>query len=133
MKQHLIGKNIPMIRRETKLVKGLGKKNIQEVPYGMFGLTKRRLREDLIALYDYLKGGCSRNNDVFFSQVTADRTRSNRGIRGGLDWMSGRILSWKRLSSYPGYPGKWWSPHRWRYLRDAWAWHLGTWFSDVTQ
>lgn len=42
------------------------------------------------------------------------QTNSNRGA-AGLDWISGKISSWKELSGIgTGLPGQWWSPHPWR-------------------
>jgi len=66
-------------RRATKMIRWLEhlfyKERLREL--GVFSLEKRRLRGDLTAVFQYLKGAYRKDGENIFNRTCCDRTRSN--------------------------------------------------------
>ncbi|KAK4829391.1 hypothetical protein QYF61_003731 [Mycteria americana] len=66
-------------RGETKMIIGMEHLSYEERlrELGLFSLENRRLQEDLIAAFQYLKGAYKKDGDKLFSRACCNRTRDN--------------------------------------------------------
>lgn len=78
----------------------------------MLSLEKRRIRGDLIPLYNCLKGAGSQVGVGLFSQVSRDRTRGQRAKlcqgRFKLDIRENVFIE-RVIGTEMGCPGRWWN------------------------
>ncbi|KFQ77793.1 hypothetical protein N337_09766, partial [Phoenicopterus ruber ruber] len=66
-------------RRATKMIRGLGHLSYEDrlKDLGLFSLEKGRLREDLLAAFQYLKGASKKAGEGLLTRACSDRTRGN--------------------------------------------------------
>ena len=66
-------------RTATKMIQGMEHTSYEDRlrELGLFSLEKRRLRGDLRASFQYLKGSYRKEGDRLFSRVSCERIRGN--------------------------------------------------------
>ena len=82
-------------RRATKLIKGLGSLSCEERlrELGLFSLEERRLRGDLVTMFQYLKGGYKGDGDSLLTRSHMEKMRGNGcGLLLGRFWLDTRKI-----------------------------------------
>lgn len=89
----------------------------------LFNLEKRKMREDLINEYKYLKDICQEYGIKLFLVVPSDRMRNtDYKVKHKKFYPSMRknLFTLKRKSIGTGCSGRSWSPPFWRYTKPTW-------------
>ncbi|KAK4829408.1 hypothetical protein QYF61_003889 [Mycteria americana] len=74
---------------------------------GLFSLEKRRLRGDLITMFQYLKGGCKEDGDSLFTRSHMEKTRGNgyKLLLGRFRLVTrGKFLTMRTISHWNNHP-----------------------------
>ena len=97
--EHCVQRWSPQYRRNMDLLEHVQRRATEMIPgmehlptrtgweLGLFSLENRRLQGDLRVSFQYLKGGCKKGGDRFFSRVCGDRIRGN-----GFRFKEGRFM-----------------------------------------
>ena len=114
-------------------------RGLEHLPYedrlrelGLFSLEKRRLRGDLIAAFQYVKGAYKQEGSQLFERVVNSRTRgSGFTLKEGRFRMDvrGKFFTMRVVRCWHSCPERLWMPHPWRCSGPGWMGPWAAWSS----